>query len=61
QGIDSGFGVLLQPIGSQNATVSAIAFADVAPGQGQIMDSEGNADESEGIQLELRGDNTREV
>ncbi|KAH0834771.1 hypothetical protein J3R83DRAFT_10369, partial [Lanmaoa asiatica] len=50
QGIDSGFGVLLQPIARDNAAVSAIALADVAPGQGQMV--EGGADESEAIQLE---------
>lgn len=57
-GVDTGFGVQ-QPIASQNAALSAIAFADVAPGQGQA--AEGDANESEGIQLEPLGDNTRQV
>ena len=51
QGIDSGFGVLSQPIASQNGALSAIAFADVAPGQDQVV--EGDADNSEAIRLEV--------
>ena len=35
QGIDTGFGVLSQPIASENLAVSATAFANVATGQGR--------------------------
>ena len=56
QGIDSGFGVLSQPIVSQNGAVSTIAFADVTPGQDQVEG--GDADDSEAIQLEVVGDGT---
>ncbi|KAH0834170.1 hypothetical protein J3R83DRAFT_11477, partial [Lanmaoa asiatica] len=60
QGIDSGFGVFSQPISSQNGAISAIAFAEVTPEQGHIV--EGNADESEAmLEFEVMGDNTREV
>ena len=59
QGDDTGFGVLSQPISSQNAPVSAIAFADVAPGQDQAMD--GDTNESETIRLEPWGDDTDQV
>jgi hypothetical protein len=34
QGVDTGFGVFSQPTVSENAAISAIAFADVVPGQG---------------------------
>ena len=61
QGIDTGFGVLSQPIASDNAVVSAIAFADVAPWQGQDQVVEGDEDDSEAIRLEARGDGTRQV
>jgi len=54
QGIDTGFGVSLQPVSSGNAAVSAIRFADVAPVQ------EGEVDNSEAIRLEMR-DGTRQV
>ena len=58
QGIDTGFGVLSQPVSSGNAAVSAIHVADVAPGQ-EV--AEGEVDDSEAIQLEMRGDGTRQV
>jgi hypothetical protein len=51
QGIDSGFGVPSQPI----RVLSAIAFADVAPGQ------ESDTGYSEAIRLELVGDGARQV
>lgn len=54
QGIDTGFAIFSQTIVSQNAAVSAIAFADVAPGQDSVVERE--AGESEGIQLEALGD-----
>jgi hypothetical protein len=54
QGIDTGFGVLSQPVSSGNAAMSAIRFADVAPVQegGQVV--EGVVDDSEAIRLEMR-------
>ena len=59
-GVDSGFGVLSQAIASEDAVVSAIAFADVNPGQeGQAV--EGGEGDSEGIKLELLGDGTQQV
>ena len=59
QGVDTGFGVLSQVIASENAAVSAIAFADVAPGQDQAV--EGDANELEAIRLEPLGDHTGHV
>ena len=62
QGIDTGFGVLSQPVSSGNAAVSAIRFADAAPGQeGRV--AEGEVDDSEVIRLETRmsGDGTSQV
>ena len=56
QGVDTGFGVLSQPIAGDNAAMSAIAFADVVPGQEQVV--EGEANESEAIQLEPLGGNS---
>ena len=59
--LDSGFGVLSQATASEDAIESAIAFADVNPGQeeGQaVEDDEGN---SEGIRLEPLGDGTQQV
>lgn len=56
QGIDTGFGVLSQAVASQNAAGSAIAFADTAPGQNQVV--EGDANESAAIRLELLEDYT---
>jgi len=56
QGIDTGFGVLSQPIVSENVVVSAIAFAAVTPGQGQGQMVEGDEDDSEVIRLEVLGD-----
>jgi len=58
QGIDTRSGVS-QPIGGGNAVVSAIAFAAVAPGQGQTVD--GDEDDSEAIRLEVLGGGTRHV
>jgi hypothetical protein len=55
QGIDSGFGVSSQPI----RVLSAIAFADVAPGQDQVVESDTGY--SEAIRLELVGDGARQV
>ena len=58
QGIDTGFGMSSQPVSSQNAAVSAIAFTvDVVTGQG----AEGEADDSEEIRLETVGDSTHQV
>ena len=54
EGVDTGFGVLSQPIAGQNGPVSAIAFADIALGQDDVVEGEPN-------QLELLGDNTRQV
>ena len=59
QGIDTGFGVLSLAIASENAAVSAIAFADVTPGENQTV--EGDANELEAIRLEPLGDNTGHV
>ena len=59
QGIDSGFGVLSQSIVSQNGAMSTIAFADVAPGQDQVV--EGDADDSEGVRLEVVAEGVRQV
>jgi len=62
QGIDTGFGVLSQPVFSENAAVSAIVFTDVAPGQEQGQVAEGEVDDSELIQLGVLGDgSTRQV
>ena len=57
-GIDTGFGVLSQNTPSQNVGVSAIAFADVAPGRDQIME---DTNESEAIRLAVLGDHTHQV
>ena len=61
QGIDTGFGVLSQPIFNGNTAVSTIRFADVAPRkeEGQVADCE--MDDSEAIRLEILGDGTRQV
>ena len=63
QGIDTGFGVLSQPVSSESAAVSTIEFADVAPGQGQGQGQvvEGEVDDSEAIRLEMLGDGMRQV
>ena len=63
QGIDTGFGVLSQPVSSGNAAVSAIQFADPAPGQEEGHMAEGEVVGSEAIRLETRmlGDGTRQV
>ena len=57
QGLDTGFGVLSHPVGSENTAVSAIA--STWQGQGQVV--VGNEDDSEAIQLEVLGDGTRHV
>ncbi|KAI9567614.1 hypothetical protein HD554DRAFT_2266792 [Boletus coccyginus] len=56
QGIYTGFGVLSQPIASQNVVVSAISFVDVGTGQGQ-----GQGGDVEAIQLEELGDGGHQV
>ena len=61
QGIDTGFGVLSQPVSSESTVVSTIEFADVAPGQEQGQVAEGEVDDSEAIRLEMLGDGTRQV
>ncbi|KAH0835530.1 hypothetical protein J3R83DRAFT_9222, partial [Lanmaoa asiatica] len=55
QGIDTGFGVLSQTVSGQDAGRSAIAFADVALRQDQIV--EGDTDELWQIRLDLSEDN----
>ena len=57
QDVDTGFGVLSQPISSEDTLVSAIAFADVPPTQ--VV--EGDANESEAIRLEPSGDHAHQV
>jgi hypothetical protein len=52
--------VLSQPVSGGNAAVSAIQFADVAPGQEEGQVAEGEVDDSEAIRLEMR-DGTRRV
>ena len=59
QGDDTGFGVLSQPNASENAVVSAISFARVALGQGQV--AEGDEDDSEATRLGVLGDTTRQA
>ena len=59
QGIDSGFGVLSQSIVSQNGAVSTIAFADVTPGRDEVV--EDDADDSEGIRLEVVAEGVRQA
>jgi hypothetical protein len=64
QGVDTGFGVLSQPIAGENPVVSAIAFADVTPGQGQSQVTEGDEDDPEGVRLEVLevlGNGTRQM
>ena len=60
-GIDSGFGVLSRAAASEDVVVSAIAFADVKPGQEEAQAVEGGEGDSEGIRLELLGDGTQQV
>ena len=56
QGIDSGFGILSRPATGENQTVSAIAFADITPGQPESQAAEDHTGESawEIIPLEVR-------
>jgi len=58
QGIDTGFGVLSQPIASQNVALSATSFVDVATGPGQGQEQEGDA---EAIRPEELGDGSHQV
>jgi len=57
QGVDTGFGLSSQPMVGQHWAVSAIAFADVTPGQDQVV--EGDADDSEGVRLGVAADGVR--
>jgi hypothetical protein len=59
QGIDTGFGFFSQPTASGSVVVSAIAFADVASGERQIVEAE--ADDLGTIQLQMLGGNTCQV
>jgi len=60
QGVDTGFGVSSQPmVGQHWAVVSAIAFADVTPGQDQVV--EGDADDSEGVRPDVAADGVRQA
>ena len=61
EGIDTGFGVLSHSIASGNAVMSAIAFAEVAPGQGQDRVADGDEDDSEVMRLEVLGDGVHQV
>jgi len=63
QGIDTGFGVLSQPVFSGNAARSAIQFADIASGQEESRVAVGEMGDSEAIRLETRmsGDGTCQV
>ncbi|KAI9567617.1 hypothetical protein HD554DRAFT_923566 [Boletus coccyginus] len=57
QGIDTGFGVLSQPIASQNTAVSAISFAEAATGQGQGQGGDAEVE----IRPEELGDGAHQV
>jgi hypothetical protein len=59
QGVDTGFGVFSQPTAGRSAALSAIAFANVTPGESQTVEGEANG--SDAIQLEVLGDNTRQA
>jgi hypothetical protein len=59
RGVDTGFGVFSKPTASRSAALSAIAFADVAPGESQTMEGEVNG--SDAIQLEVLGDNAHQA
>ena len=61
KGIDSEFGVLSQPVAGGDAVVSAIAFADVNPGQEEGQEAEGGEDDLEEIRLEVSGNSTQQV
>ena len=50
-----------QAVANEDAVVSAIAFADVNPGQEEAQAIEGGEGDSEGIRLELLGDGTQQV
>ena len=62
-GIDSGFGILSRPATDENQTVSAIAFADVTPGEPESHAAEDHMDESAGevIPLEVVGDGAHQA
>ena len=61
EGIDTGFGVLSQPVASGNAVVSAIAFADINLGQKEGQVVEGDSEDSDAIRLGMLRDGTRQV
>jgi hypothetical protein len=66
QGIDTGFGIMSQPILGENAaTVSGIKVVDAAAARGQEQEQvvEGEVDDPEAIRLEMLGlgDGTRQV
>jgi len=56
QGIDTGFGVFSQPDSSQNVAMPAVALGDGAVGSEVARAVDGNAEESEAIQVEAVGD-----
>lgn len=55
QGIDTGFGILSQPIANENPAISSIVFAVSVQGQEQ---GPGGEDNLEAIRLEVLGDGT---
>lgn len=59
EGIDAGFPVSSQHIVSESPAPSVIAFAEVAPGNGQIV--ERNMDEPQAIRLEGLGNSALPV
>ena len=59
QGIDTGFGVFSQPISSENARLSTIAFVDIRPEEG--LSVQGSTDDSEAIQLGVVGEGAGQV
>ena len=61
QGIDAGFGVWSHPAVSENAVVSAIAFADANLWQGHGQVVVDGAEDPEAIRLDVLGDGTRQV
>ena len=61
KGFDSGFGVLSRPVAGGDAVVSAIAFADINPGQEEGQEAGGGEDDTEGIRLEVSGNGAQQV
>ena len=61
QGIDTGFGMPSQSVSNEVVAMSAIQFADVAPGQEQGQVAEGEVDDSEVIRLDVLRDSTCQV